>query len=82
MVKRRGRREDELMDTRFGFNPMDKLAFKNKSKAAQQRAFEAYHQIHGKPETGDNRRGRGYDYDALVYYAEFFEDKYGDVGKN
>ena len=77
LVKRKAKLSKDELISRFGFNPMEALEFKNRDKFARERALMRYHELHGVPDD----KTRGYNYDELIYYAKFYESQ-GDVPKN
>jgi hypothetical protein len=53
---------------RYGFDPMERVAFKKVSDPAKRMAFEEYHKRYGKPEEGEF-----YDYEVLTNLGKFFD---------
>jgi hypothetical protein len=53
---------------RYGFDPLQRVAFQRVGKAAQRKAIEEYHRLYGKPEDG-----QPYDYEELVRLGKFFD---------
>jgi hypothetical protein len=69
LVKRKARASQDVMLSRFGFNPIEALDFKNMDKFAREKALQRYHEVHGVP---DNKT-KGYNYEELIYYAKYYE---------
>lgn len=53
---------------RYGFDPMQRVAFNKLNPVAQKRALSRYHEVFGKPEEGEP-----YDYEQLVDYGKFYQ---------
>ena len=53
---------------RYGFDPMERVAFNKLRPVAQKRAIARYHEVFGEP-TED----APYDYEQLVEYGKFFQ---------
>ena len=53
---------------RYGFDPMQRVAFNKLNPVAQKRALSRYHEVFGKPEEGEP-----YDYEQLADYGKFYE---------
>jgi len=62
---------DSELKSRYGFNPMEALAFRKLPKFAQEGAYNEYHRLHGTPEKGT----AGYNYEELIYYGEYLKDR-------
>tara|TARA_R100001510_G_C7655418_1_gene214576 strand:- start:117 stop:3761 length:3645 start_codon:yes stop_codon:yes gene_type:complete len=71
LAKRKARASDDAMLSRFGFNPIKALDFKNLSKFARENALNRYHELHGVPDDST----KGYNYDELIYYGKFYEEQ-------
>lgn len=53
---------------RYGFDPMERVAFKKLKPTARNKAYEEYHKRYGKPKDGEP-----YDYELLTNFGRFFE---------
>lgn len=53
---------------RYGFDPMERVAFKKLKPTARNKAYEEYHKRYGKPKDGEP-----YDYELLTNFGKFFE---------
>lgn len=53
---------------RYGFDPMERVAFKKLKPTARAKAYEEYHKRYGKP-----KEGEPYDYELLTNFGKFFE---------
>ena len=53
---------------RYGFDPMERVAFKKLKPTARKKAYEEYHKRYGKPKDGEP-----YDYELLTNFGKFFE---------
>ena len=53
---------------RYGFDPMQRVAFNKLGPVAQKRALDKYHEVFGKPKDGEL-----YDYEQLVDYGKFYQ---------
>ena len=53
---------------RYGFDPMQRVAFNKLNPVAQKRSLSRYHEVFGKPEEGEP-----YDYEQLVDYGKFYQ---------
>lgn len=53
---------------RYGFDPMERVAFNKINPVAQKRALARYHEVFGEPQDGEP-----YDYEQLVEYGKFYQ---------
>jgi hypothetical protein len=53
---------------RYGFDPMQRVAFNKLGPTAQKRALTRYHEVFGNPQEGEP-----YDYEQLVEYGKFYQ---------
>ena len=53
---------------RYGFDPMQRVAFNKIGEVAQKRALARYHEVFGEPSENEP-----YDYEQLVQYGKFYE---------
>jgi len=53
---------------RYGFDPMERVAFKKLKPTARAKAYDEYHKRYGKPQEGEP-----YDYELLTDFGKFFE---------
>ena len=53
---------------RYGFDPMERVAFKKLKPIARKKAYEEYHKRYGEP-----KEGEPYDYELLTDFGRFFE---------
>ena len=62
---------DTELKSRYGFNPMEAMEFKNLPKYAQEGAYNEYHRLHGIPEKGV----AGYNYEELIFYGKYLKER-------
>jgi hypothetical protein len=53
---------------RYGFDPMERVAFKKLNDVAKRKAYEEYHERFGEP-----KEGEFYDYEVLTQFGKFFD---------
>lgn len=53
---------------RYGFDPMERVAFNKLNPVAQKRAIKRYHEVFGEPTENEP-----YDYEQLVEYGKFYQ---------
>lgn len=53
---------------RYGFDPMERVAFKKLNDVAKRKAYEEYHERFGEP-----KEGEFYDYEVLTQFGRFFD---------
>jgi len=70
LVKRKARASDDAMLSRFGFNPIKAVDFKNLPKFAREEALRHYHELHGVPDDST----KGYNYDELIYIGKYYKE--------
>jgi len=73
IVKARAKtaKNDTELKSRYGFNPMEAMEFKNLPKYAQEGAYNEYHRLHGIPEKGV----AGYNYEELIFYGKYLKER-------
>ena len=71
-VRRKMKLQKDALKSKYGFDPMEAVAFNKYSKFARDKAFTRYHEVNGKPESSSD-----YNYEELSYYARYYDE----VGK-